>query len=192
MMGLTQYHCAAHRCTGLGTGAGTDLQGCRKNGVGVGKDILKRWWKLGNCDHLSLLGLHATQSLPEHCVQGHKAEQVTGGKNSRERGTRPQEATQEEEWYPGLWKFSSCPLGFDEEKSRARRKGLRENCYGGLIAKPLLRINTSIAHPPRCPWPEAPIPTSHPGKNGKATTYGEEPEGRSQRPAATKLFTLEF
>ena len=108
--------CAAHRCTGLGTGAGTDLQGCRKNGVGVGKDILKRWWELGNCDHLSLLGLHATQSLPEHRVQGHKAEEVTGGKNSREGGTRPQEATQEEEWYPGLWTFSSCPLGLDKRR----------------------------------------------------------------------------
>lgn len=92
----------------------------------------------------------------------------------------------------GCGSSQAALLGFDEGKSRARRKGLRENCYGELIAKPLLRINTSIAHPPPCPWPEAPIPTSHPGKNGKATTYGEEPEGRSRRPGATKLFTLEF
>ncbi|CAM9899410.1 unnamed protein product [Rangifer tarandus platyrhynchus] len=92
-------------------GAGTDLQGCRKSAVGVGKDILKRWWELGSCDHLSLLGLHAAQSLPEHRVQGHKAEEVTGGRHSRERGTRPQEATQEEEWYPGLCTLSRCLLG---------------------------------------------------------------------------------
>lgn len=61
------------------------------------------------------------------------------GRNPREKGTRPQEATQEEAQCPPLWKLSSCPLGrCQRRKSRAGRKGLRESCHGGLIAKQLV------------------------------------------------------
>lgn len=123
--------------------------------MGVGKDILKRWWELGAV----MSRLVRPYTIHRAPCQGHKAEQVTQEEFHR-KGTRPQEATQEEEWYPGRWKFSAALWGLTRGEKQDQKKGLRKTAVEGLIGKPLLRINTTCP-PTTMPLARGPIPTQH-------------------------------